>query len=121
MRALQRGLAVLVLLMGTLEVQARTLATRGLVTHRLVQYGQAVFYGGRYDPSTYMTAAHPSLPFGTWVRVTHQRSGKSVLVKINDRGPWGVRSRIIDLSRTAAHALGIEREGIARVRLEVLR
>jgi len=102
---------VLALMLGALEVQASG----------LVQYGQAVFYGGRYDSSTRMTAAHLTLPFGTWVRVTHQVSGRSVLVKINDRGPWGVRSRIIDLSRSAAHALGIEREGIARVTLEVIR
>ncbi len=117
MKLLKRGLAVLLLVMGALEVQARGTVQR---VQRL-QYGQAVFYGGRYDRATRMTAAHLSLPFGTWVRVTHQISGRSVLVKINDRGPWGVRSRIIDLSRTAANALGIEREGIARVRLEVVR
>jgi|GEM_PF-1983630 len=116
MRRLGRGLAVLALMLGTLEVQAR-----GLVQVGVVQYGQAVFYGGRFDASTRMTAAHLSLPLGTWVRVTHQLSGRSVLVKINDRGPWGVRSRIIDLSRTAANKLGIKREGIARVRLEVVR
>lgn len=54
-----------------------------------------------------MTAAHLSLPFGTWVRVTHARTGRSVDVMINDRGPFGVQTRVIDLSTDAARALGI--------------
>ena len=116
MKMIGRTLAVLLMMMGALEVQARNLTQAGVVQH-----GQAVYYTGRFDASTRMTAAHLTLPFGTWVRVTHQASGRSVLVKINDRGPWGVRSRIIDLSRSAAHALGIEREGIARVKLELIR
>jgi len=113
---IRRTLAVLLMMMGALEVQARNLMQAGVVQH-----GQAVYYGGRFDSSTRMTAAHLTLPFGTWVRVTHQVTGRSVLVKINDRGPWGVRSRIVDLSRSAAHALGIESEGLARVKLEVIR
>ena len=59
-----------------------------------------------------MTAAHKSLPFGTMVRVTDQKSGRSVKVRINDRGPF-VKGRIIDLSRAAAHRLGLN--GIGRV------
>ncbi|MFT2718906.1 RlpA-like double-psi beta-barrel domain-containing protein [Deinococcus sp. A31D244] len=85
------------------------------------QRGQAVYYGGRRDARTVMTAAHLNLPFGTWVRVTHERTGRSVDVLINDRGPFGVPSRIIDLSREAASALGILSEGIAPVRVDVLR
>jgi rare lipoprotein A len=62
-----------------------------------------------------MTAAHRRLPFGTMVRVTHSRNGRSVSVRINDRGPF-LRGRIIDLSPTAARALGFS--GLAQVTLE---
>lgn len=62
-----------------------------------------------------MTAAHRQLPFGTMVRVTHRRNGRSVTVRINDRGPF-LRGRIIDLSPTAAHALGFS--GVAPVTLD---
>lgn len=64
-----------------------------------------------------MTAAHKTLPFGTLVRVTHQRSGRSVVVRINDRGPF-VRGRVIDVTSAAARALGFS--GLAPVRLAVV-
>ncbi|MGA8800429.1 MAG: septal ring lytic transglycosylase RlpA family protein [Pseudolabrys sp.] len=64
-----------------------------------------------------MTAAHKTLPFGTLVRVTHQRSGRSVVVRINDRGPF-VRGRIIDVTSAAARALGFS--GLAPVTLAVV-
>jgi rare lipoprotein A len=66
-----------------------------------------------------MTAAHRTLPFGTRVRVTSERTGRSVVVRINDRGPFHTR-RVIDLSRTAASRLGMLRRGRDTVRLEVL-
>lgn len=66
-----------------------------------------------------MTAAHRSLPFGTQVRVTDQATGRSVTVRINDRGPFS-GGRIIDLSHGAAKALGITGRGVARVRVEVV-
>ncbi|ALW88837.1 septal ring lytic transglycosylase RlpA family protein [Deinococcus actinosclerus] len=87
---------------------------------QVFQQGQAVYYGGRNHPQTSMTAAHLSLPFGTWVRVTHVRTGRSVDVVINDRGPFGAQARVIDLSTEAARALGIISEGIAPVTLSVL-
>ncbi len=76
------------------------------------QCGKASWYaltsktasGERMNPSA-MTAAHRSLPFGTKVRVTNSRNGKSVIVRINDRGPF-VRGRVIDLSKAAAGRLG---------------
>ncbi len=64
--------------------------------------------------SNAMTAAHRFLPFGTVVKVVDQHTGKSVSVKINDRGPF-IRGRIIDLSRGAATALGIKYQGHAQV------
>ena len=66
-----------------------------------------------------MTAASRTLPLGTRVRVTNLRDGRSVVVRINDRGPYA-RGRGIDLSRRAAERLGIARRGIARVRVERL-
>lgn len=65
--------------------------------------------GERMNPAA-MTAAHRSLPFGTKVVVTNQRNGKSVTVRINDRGPF-VRGRVIDLSKAAARHLGFVRTG----------
>ena len=66
-----------------------------------------------------MTAAHKLLPLGTNVRVTHLGTGRSIVVKVNDRGPF-VGNRIIDLSYTAASQLGVVRNGTARVRVEAL-
>lgn len=66
-----------------------------------------------------LTAAHRTLPFGTRVRVTNLRNGSSVVVRINDRGPYH-GNRIIDLSRAAAQVLGLTRMGVAPVRVEVL-
>ncbi len=64
-----------------------------------------------------LTAAHRTLPFGTQVRVTNRSNGRSVIVRINDRGPF-VRGRIIDLTPAGAHALGFS--GVARVEVEPL-
>jgi rare lipoprotein A len=91
--------------------------------------GLASYYGGgfngrrtasgqRFDQHA-MTAAHRTLSFGTKVRVTNARNGRSVVVTINDRGPF-VRGRIIDLSRGAARAIGMLGAGVAPVRLEVV-
>jgi rare lipoprotein A len=64
-----------------------------------------------------LTAAHRTLPFGTMVRVTNQRNGRSVIVRINDRGPYG-RGRVIDLTPAAADRLGFS--GLVSVNLEVV-
>jgi rare lipoprotein A len=79
---------------------------------------QRVASGGWFNPNA-MTAAHRTLPFGTRVRVTHARNGRSVVVKINDRGPF-IKGRIIDLSKAAAGVIGMHGQGIAQVRMEVL-
>lgn len=72
--------------------------------------------GERFDQRA-LTAAHRSLPFGTKVRVINTRNGKSVVVRINDRGPF-VRGRIIDLSKAAFEEIASARSGVIRVRLE---
>lgn len=74
---------------------------------------QAVACGGRFNPKA-MTAAHKTLPCGAKVRVTNKRNGKSVVVTINDRGPF-VKGRIIDLSLAAARAVGMTGSGVAPV------
>jgi rare lipoprotein A len=82
------------------------------------------FYGKRTASGTVYTgtalaAAHPSLPFGTLVRVTNLANGRAVVVVIDDRGPF-VRGRVIDLSAAAARRLGMTRDGVVQVRLEVV-
>ena len=79
--------------------------------------GQKTASGERYD-SRGLTAAHRTLPLGAEIRVTNLANGRSVQVRINDRGPH-VYGRIVDLSSGAAAALGM-RTGVARVRLEIL-
>jgi rare lipoprotein A len=90
------------------------------------QEGKASWYkmgtktanGERYDPMG-NTAAHPSLPFHTKVRVTNPASGQSVVVRINDRGPF-TGGRIIDLSQGAAQEINLVKAGVAKVSIEVL-
>jgi rare lipoprotein A len=74
--------------------------------------------GERFDSGA-LTMAHPSLPFGTMVRVTNLRNGRSVVVRVNDRGPF-VGTRIADLSQAAASEIGMMQKGVARARIEVL-
>jgi rare lipoprotein A len=80
--------------------------------------GSRTANGERYNPNG-MTAAHRTLPFGTKVRVTSLKTGKSAIVRINDRGPF-IRNRIIDVSAATAAAIGIKGDGIGEVKMEVL-
>ncbi|WGV24320.1 septal ring lytic transglycosylase RlpA family protein [Halotia branconii] len=80
--------------------------------------GSQTASGERFNPEG-MTAAHRSLPLGTKVRVTNTRNGRSVVLRINDRGPY-IRGRIIDVSAGAARILGMISSGVAPVRIEVL-
>ena len=81
-------------------------------------HGRRTANGERYDMHK-LTAAHKTLPFGTKVRVTNRENGKSVVVRINDRGPF-VGKRVIDLSRGAAAAVGMIQRGIAPVSIEII-
>lgn len=67
----------------------------------------------------HLTAAHKTLRFGTKVKVTNQRNGQSVVVRINDRGPF-IRGRVIDLSKAAAQNIGMIRSGHAKICYEIL-
>jgi rare lipoprotein A len=89
-------------------------------------HGVASFYsdtetasGEKFDKNE-LTAAHPSLPFGTKLRVTDVSSGRFVTVRVNDRGPY-IRGRVVDISPSAAEALGMVDKGITNVRLDVVR
>jgi rare lipoprotein A len=81
-------------------------------------HGRTTANGERYNMNA-MTAAHKSLKFGTKVKVTNNTNGKSVVVRINDRGPF-VGSRVIDLSKSAASAIDMIGPGTAKVTIEVL-
>lgn len=81
--------------------------------------GRGTASGERFNPGA-LTAAHRSLPFNTKVKVTNLRNGKSVIVRINDRGPF-VRGRIIDVSRAAASELGFTGRGLTQVKVAVVR
>ncbi len=93
------------------------------------QVGEASWYGPNFHGKTtasgekynmlQMTAAHRTLPFHTLVRVTNLENGRSVVVRINDRGPF-LKGRILDLSYKAARELGATRAGVIRVRIEVV-
>jgi|KBSSwiStaDraftv2_1062776.scaffolds.fasta_scaffold2750094_1 rare lipoprotein A len=106
-QAVRRGWSSLVVLGVTLILSSPTSAAEGM----------ASYYPGRGAGE--LTAAHRTLPFGTRVRVTRVGNGRSVIVRINDRGPF-IAGRIIDVSRRAASELGMISAGLSRVRMEVL-
>jgi rare lipoprotein A len=95
-----------------------------------VQTGNATWYGGKlagrrtasgeiFDPSK-MTAAHRTLPFGTWVEVKRVDTGQTVRVRITDRGPFGHADRIIDLARGAAEKIDLVKQGVTPVELRIV-
>jgi rare lipoprotein A len=84
------------------------------------QQGGPTASGERFDKHK-LTAAHRTLKLGTHVRVTNQKNGRSVEVRINDRGPYGNGSRIIDLSEAAARVLGMIDAGVVPVVVEILK
>ena len=121
--------SIAILLSGALLAACHTLSPRaygpGFTETGLASWYGADFHhkrtanGERFDMNG-LTAAHRSLPFDSYVRVTNVANGRSVVVRINDRGPF-VGDRIIDLSAKAARQLGIKEDGVARVRIEVVR
>jgi rare lipoprotein A len=95
-----------------------------------VQYGEASYYGeefhGKKTASGEIfnkwdyTCAHKKLPFNTKVKVTNLKNQKSVIVRVNDRGPF-VKGRIVDLSFAAAKKIGMVKQGVVKVKIEVIR
>ena len=92
-------------------------ATTGQASYYADKFqGRPTANGERFDNGK-LTAAHRTLPFGTKVRVTNLNNGRSVVVRVNDRGPF-VRGRIIDLSQAAARRIDMVRAGVVPVRVE---
>jgi rare lipoprotein A len=131
------GLTALVATLGLSTAASATTpsvnSTQSIESRQLIaqSVGKASYYGNepgeggpwtangeRYN-SGGLTAAHRSLPFGTRVRVTSPNTGRSVVVRINDRGPF-VGGRILDLSVGAARAIGLTNSGVGTVRMEIL-
>jgi len=111
------------------SVQAKSEVRKQVVKAKPYQIGTASWYGGNFagkptasgEPYDMydMTAAHLTLPMGSYVRVTNLKNGKAVVVRVNDRGPI-VPGRIIDLSYGAAQALQFRHRGLQRVRLDLM-
>ena len=123
---MKRGVVVLALALaacGGPATRTTTTTEHGVTTQRGMAswYGesQMTASGERFDRHS-LTAAHRTLPFGTRVRVTNQHNGRSVTVRINDRGPYGGHGRIIDLSEAAARELHMIDAGVVPVTLEVM-
>ena len=87
-------------------------------TASFYRHGSRTASGENFNPNE-LTAAHRTLPFGTKVRVTNVSTGKSVTVRVNDRGPF-VRGRVIDVSHAAAQSIGMTGQGVAKVKLDVV-
>ena len=116
--------AVIVAILISLPMSASARVKQGYTQKGVASYYHDSLHGrktasGEVYNKRILSAAHKSLPLGTKVRVTKASSGKSIVVKINDRGPF-VKGRIIDLSRRAARRLGIIGSGVAKVEVEVL-
>lgn len=131
---LRRAIVVLTVLLWLPSLAQAKALEHSSRNHQLGHEGKLVgvasFYGKKFQgrrtasgaifDNTALTAAHRSLPFGTRVKVTSLKSGLSVVVRINDRGPF-IAGRIIDLSRAAAKKISLARSGTLRVKLEILR
>jgi rare lipoprotein A len=110
-------------MLARIAVAAVLSSVTGLIDLARAETGRAAYYSGGRTASgevskpTEFTAAHRTLPFGKKIRVTNLRNGRSVVVRINDRGPYG-RGRIIDVSRAAARELGMMDSGTAMVRID---
>ena len=122
---------LLILILATLSAcsQTRTSTNTNYPTTNY-ETGKASYYADKYQGrqtangerfnQNARTAAHKTLAFGTWVKVTNIRNGTSVVVRINDRGPF-IKGRIIDLSKSAFSAIANRRLGVIKVVVEVIR
>jgi rare lipoprotein A len=134
MRKLVMGCAVAGLIALSAKTEARSSASvqpprASAVPEEKPETGEASWYGEEFQGNetangeTYdlngLTAAHPTLPFGTTVRVTNLKNSKNILLRINDRGPY-IGRRLIDVSKAAAKRLGFIYSGTTRVRVEVV-
>lgn len=111
-RNLLMGLSIIFLLLSSVKAQSE----KGVASwYSPTLAGAKTASGEIYTPNK-LTAAHRTLPFNTYVQVTNLQNNKSVVVRINDRGPF-IKGRIIDLSQSAADDIGIIRQGTAQVKI----
>ncbi len=109
---------LIIVFAGFLAIGGAAAKTGGVGWASYYKMGTRTANGERYDPNG-LTAAHRTLPFGTKVLVTNLSNGKSVIVRINDRGPFS-KSRVMDLSFGAAKVVGLVRAGVAKIEFKVL-
>lgn len=110
---------LLVLLTQSISVHAGEHRLQGIASYYSdYHHGRLTANGERFNMHD-LTAAHRTLPLGSKVKVTNLKTGKSVIVKINDRGPY-VKGRVIDLSKAAAGNLGILSSGLGQVKIDVI-
>lgn len=105
-------------LAGCQTVDSKPLNTSTVVSS-WYQHGARTASGQRFDPNG-LSAAHRTLPFGTKLRLTNPHNGKSIIVTVNDRGPF-IRGTGLDVSRGAARQLGFIRQGKTRLQMQVMR
>ena len=122
---------LLLFLLGALNASGQGTVKRQVIAANVgtIQYGIASFYADKFEglltssgekfSQKKLTAAHNTLPLGTWIRVTNLRNKKSIIVKVNDRLHHR-NTRLVDLSREAARRLGYISNGLAKVKVEVL-
>ena len=119
-----KSLYLFALLIFPFGIFAQSLTHAGDKTQGLASYygqkfnGRKTASGERFSVDS-LTAAHPRLPFGSLLKVTHLKTGDTVVVRVNDRGPF-VKSRILDLSDSAAKKIGLYRFGVSKIEIELL-
>ena len=116
MKHLVTGVLIGFLTLGGFDSGVEAKSTTGMAS--FYKSGKKTANGERFNPNG-LTAAHRTLPFGTKLLVTNLHNGKSVVVRINDRGPF-IRGRVIDLSLGAAKLVGLTRSGVAKVKYTVI-
>jgi rare lipoprotein A len=106
---------------GSAPAKATSEPTTGLCVYYNDKFqGHALASGEKYDKNA-LTAAHKTFPFGTKIKVTNLKNNKSVVVRVNDRGPHGSKLRIIEVTRRAAEELDMIRDGKAKVQIAVVK
>jgi len=113
-----------------IDVNVTNIENNGSKQYKQIASGKCSWYGSKFNgnrtasgerfDSTQKTAAHKTLPFGTFLRVTSTKTDKSVIVKVTDRGPF-VKHRVLDISHAAAKELGVVDNGVFYAKIEVVK
>ncbi len=115
---MKKYILTLILMLGLISgITAQQYSATGLASYYADKFDGRKTASGEIYSHSKLTAAHPTLPFGTMLKVTNLKNGKSVIVRVNDRGPF-VKGRIIDLSKSAAIKIDAIRDGLVKVKVE---